>query len=192
MDEDPFIGTQKGMEKVLMDSKTAFTHAKEEVFLSEKYKSCKVKIIPWEQRISFNSILIKKSSPYEPFLKQWVLDLYEKGIFKLLQQKWSLKKPLCEKPSIKPISPHKVIASFIWIIGGMILALLTFAVEKFCFRCTGGVTEKESNVNAKEAMKVKMVNFIDDIFEQDEITSKELVDMIGHALKEKLSKQSKL
>ena len=75
-------------------------------------------------------MLIQKSSPYEPFIKQVILDIYAKGILNKIQQKWSIKEPYCEEAEIKPISFQKVVTCFLLTLCGIALSMITLMVEK--------------------------------------------------------------
>ena len=78
MDESSFIGPLKGLQKVMLNSRSAYVSLTEVIFGSDEYKNCKIKLIPWQQRMGYASMLIQKSSPYEHFLKQVIFGLYDK------------------------------------------------------------------------------------------------------------------
>ena len=130
MDESSFIGPSKGLQKVMLNQRSAYVSLTEVIFGSDEYKKCKIELIPWQQRMGYASMLIQKSSPYEPFLKQVVFGLYTKGILNKIQQKWSIKEPYCEEAEIKPISFQKVVTCFLLTLCGIVFSIITLMVEK--------------------------------------------------------------
>ena len=110
MDESSFIGPSKGLQKVMLNQRSAYVSVTEVILASDEYKHCKIELIPWQQRLGYNTIIIQKSSPFEQFMKQVILDIYSKGILSKLQQKWSIKETYCEEPDIKTISPQNLSA----------------------------------------------------------------------------------
>ena len=80
MDESSFIGPSKGLQKVMLNQRSAYVSVTEVILASDEYKHCKIELIPWQQRLGYNTIIIQKSSPFEQFMKQVILDIYSKGI----------------------------------------------------------------------------------------------------------------
>ena len=130
MDESSFIGLTSGLQKVMTNSKSAYIHSKEFILSTDAYKTCKIEIIPWQHTLGYNTMLIQKYSPYEPFIKQVILDIYAKGILNKIQQKWSIKEPHCEEAEINPISFQKVVTCFVLIFCGIVLSMITLMMEK--------------------------------------------------------------
>ena len=180
MDESSFIGPSKGLQKIMLNSKSAFIHMTEVIFASDEYKNCKIELIPWQQRLGYNTIIIQKSSPFEQFMKQVILDIYSKGILSKLQQKWSIKETYCEEPDIKPISPQKVFICFIWVLCGMVTALIMAIVEK-CISKHGS----NSKTSDDKSMAIKVKSFVDDIFKHQSCSKEKLIQMIISAYEEK-------
>ena len=184
MDDNSFIGPTKGMQKVMTKSESAYVQAKEAIFGSDEYKNCMIDLIPWQQRIGANAMILQKSSPYEPFMKQVILDLYSSGILKQLQQKWSITDRNCEMADNKPISPQKVFVCFIWILCGMVTSLITLIVERQLVKFW-----KNSNPTDKTCMKNKIESFVDDVFIRKSCSDEELIQMIAEACKDKCNER---
>ena len=180
MDENSFIGPSKGLQKIMLNSKSALVHMREGIFGSEEYKNCKIELIPWQQTMGYSTMFIQKSSPYEQFMKQVVLDLYSTGILSKLQQKWSIKETYCEEPDIKPISAEKVFICFIWVLCGMVTALITAIVEKCISK-----HRRDSKCTDDKSMAIKVKSFVDDIFKHQSCSKEKLIQMITTAYEEK-------
>ena len=152
MDEDSFIGLpNKALHKVIKTPKSAYLHSKLVISYTEEYQSCKIEFIPWEQNMGSISIPITKSSPYTQFMKQVITDLYTNGVLVRLQRKWLEKEQICQKTDASPISSMKVISSFIWIMCGMTVSILTFFVEKLLFKVRKHTNENISESSSKDA-----------------------------------------
>ena len=175
-----FIGPSKGLQKIMLNSKSAFIHMTEVILASEEYKHCKIELIPWQQRLGYNTIIIQKSSPFEQFMKQVILDLYSKGILSKLQQKWSIKETYCEEPDIKPISAQKVFVCFIWVLCGMVTALIMAILEK-CLSKHGSNSKYPDDIY----MAIKVNSFVADIFKHQSCSHEKLIQMIACAYEEK-------
>ena len=180
MDESSFIGPSKGLQKVMLNQRSAYVSVTEVILASDEYKHCKIELIPWQQRLGYNTIIIQKSSPFEQFMKQVILDIYSKGILSKLQQKWSIKETYCEEPDIKPISPQKVFICFIWVLCGMVTALIMAIVEK-CISKHGS----NSKTSDDKSMAIKVESFVDDIFKHQSCSEEKLIQMIACACEEK-------
>ena len=184
MDDNSFIGPTKGMQKVMTKSESAYFQAKEAIFGSDEYKNCMIDLIPWQQRIGANAMILQKSSPYEPFMKQVILDLYSSGILKQLQQKWSITDLNCVMADNKPISPQKVFVCFIWVLCGMVTALITLVFERQLVKLWN-----DSRHTDESCMKNKIDSFVDDVFIRKSCSDEELIQMIAEAFKAKCNER---
>ena len=184
MDEDSFIGLpNKALHKVIKTPKSAYLHSKLVISYTEEYQSCKIEFIPWEQNMGSISIPITKSSPYKQFMKQVITDLYTNGVLVRLQRKWLEKEQICQKTDASPISSMKVISSFIWIMCGMTVSILSFFVEKILFKVRKHTNENISESSTKDAMlRRKMKYFINEIYQQEDITEERFFQMIQSAM----------
>ena len=189
MDENSFLDFENGLRKVTTTPQSAFLSSKMPIYHSEVYQNCRIEFTPWEQNIGSLSFPITKSSPYEPFMKQIVTDLYSTGVLKKLQQKWLEAERQCEKPDVKPISPQKVITSFIWIFIGMTTSVMTFIVERLFFKCKKA-KEVSHQSNAKDVMKTRIKNMVDDLFQQEDVSDEDMVYMIVSAANAKIMKET--
>ena len=108
MGKESFMDSDEGLPKIVTASKSAFIE--EDLFIrhSEEYQNCRIEFIPWDRKYGSVSIPITKSSPYEPFMRQVIADVYSTGALKKLQQKWLKTEHQCEKPDVKPISPYSL------------------------------------------------------------------------------------
>ena len=180
MDGSSFIRPSKGLQKIMLDSKSAYVHMTEVIFASDEYKNCKIELIPWQQRLGYCTMIIQKSSPFEQFIKQVIIDLHSKGILNKLQQKWSIKETYCEEPDIKAISPQKVFVCFIWVLCGMATASITAIVEKCMSKCRSDPKSPDDKY-----MAIKVNSFVDDIFKHQSCSKEKLIQMITIAYEEK-------
>ena len=184
MYDDSFIGPIKGIQQIMTKSESAYVHSKEAIFGSDEYKNCMIELIPWQQIIGANAMILQKSSPYEPFMKQVILDLYSSGILKQLQQKWSITDRNCKMADITPISPQKVFVCFIWVLCGMVTSLVTLIVERQLVKFW-----TNSKSTDRSCMKNKIESFADEVFSQKYCSDKELIQMIAETCKAKCNKR---
>ena len=133
---------------------------------------------------------ITKSSSFEPFMKEIITDLYTTGLMKRIKQKWLENDRQCEKSDVKPISPQKVITCFIWIICGMTASIFIFIAEKSILSCK----KADDNIQStkEDETRTKIRNFVDDLFQQENIPDDRLINMILSAANEKIIKQTSL
>ena len=115
MDEHSFIGPEKGLAKILKPPRSAYIHSKIIISNSKQYMNCEIEMIPWEEWIQYLTIAVVKSSPYEPFLREYLNGFHGNGIMRKLQQKWIHQETNCATYDFMPISHQKVIVAFIWI-----------------------------------------------------------------------------
>ena len=96
MGKESFMDSDEGLPKIVTASKSAFIE--EDLFIrhSEEYQNCRIEFIPWDRKYGSVSIPITKSSPYEPFMRQVIADVYSTGALKKLQQKWLKTEHQCE------------------------------------------------------------------------------------------------
>ena len=173
MDEDSFIGTKKGLKKILENDDSAFINAEYHIKHSENYKSCKIELIPWREFIGSLSIPIVKSSPYEPYLREQIIGLYANGIIRSLEQKWSPKAPECLKPKVKEISLQKVIVSFLWILIGTASSLVILIIEKLYFKVV-----KQNPINKERIIEREIENYFEHLLFQRNIPVHRMMEIL--------------
>ena len=77
------------------------------------------------------SIAFTKGLPYGIFMKHLIYDLTEKGQVHKMKKKWEIEKLDCTplRNTGKPLSMKKMSTAFIFIMSGMVLALLSLFIE---------------------------------------------------------------
>ena len=133
MDDNSFIGTSNGISRILRESKSVFMNVEDLIMDTEAYQECKIEPIPWKQTLGYVSMAVSKDSPLKKFMDLVILDIMESGSLEQSRLKWSIKKADCQT-GVRPISPQKVIMTFIGISAGMVFALVTFVVEKVTWK----------------------------------------------------------
>ena len=180
MDEDSFIGSRKGLQKILTTSDSAYIHTDYAIYRSPQYKKCQVEIIPWQRFKAHASIPLVKSSPLEPFMKEFIFSLYGTGLIRNLQRKWLAIEPECLDSELRPLSPQKVIVGFIWIIFGMLFALLTLMFEKMVFKC-----KKGSKSDITEEVESEVGNIVDELLKKKMLPDEQMISIIHNVLKKR-------
>ena len=117
-------------------------------------------------------------------MKQVIIELYSSGILKQLQQKWSITDRNCEMADNKPISPQKVFVCFIWVLCGMVTALITLVFERQLVKLWN-----DSRHTDESCMKNKIDSFVDDVFIRKSCSDEELIQMIAEAFKAKCNER---
>ena len=156
MDEESFIGTTKGIAKVLSTPRSAFLNIEDMVTFTEAYQSCHIKFIPWRQFFGHMAMAVPKDSKFKRFFNWAILDMKQKGILDQSRKKWSIKETNCGN-EITAISPNKVIVAFIIVICGMIFALIVLFVEKL----VKATIKKEIKVGAKFHQQEQLKAYLD-------------------------------
>ena len=176
MNADSFVGLKRGLENVLSAPNNAFLFWTEYIKDTSQYQSCKIQFIPWIQPLGSVSIALQKYSPLEPFMKQIVMDIHEKGVLKKLQLKHSISSPNCKNEDVKAISPEKIIVSFLWITLGIVFSFFALFFE--CVIRKGKKPDKASKTNMKMSIEADLQNFVQNIIKQNCISEDELVGII--------------
>ena len=178
MNEDSFIGSRRGLQKILTTSDSAYIHTDYAIYRSPQYKNCQVELIPWQRFKAHASIPLVKSSPLEPFMKEFIFSLYGTGLIRNLQRKWLAIEPECLDSELRPLSPQKVIVGFIWIMFGMVFALLTLMFEKILFKC-----KKESKYDITEEVKGEVENIVNELLKKKMLPDEQMISIIHDVLK---------
>ena len=129
MNEQSFIGTTKGIAKVLANPKSAFLNIEDMITFTEEYQSCKIKFIPWRQFFGHMAMAVPKDSKFKRFFNWAILDLKQKGILDQSRKKWSVRETNCHN-EVTAISPNKVVVAFIIVVCGMVFGLVVLLVER--------------------------------------------------------------
>ena len=133
MDDNSFIGTSKGISRILSESKSVFMNVEDLIMDTKAYQECEIEPIPWKQTLGYVSMAVSKDSPLKKFMDLVILDIMESGSLEQSRLKWSIKKADCQT-GVRPISPQKVIMTFIGISAGMVFALVAFFIEKMTWK----------------------------------------------------------
>ena len=176
MNEDSFVKLNKGLDAVVHNPKSAMMYWIELMKASSQYQDCRIKLIPWKQPLGSMSVGLQKLSPYEPFMKQVIMDIYAKGILKKLQQKYSLTPPQCETKDIKPISLEKIVVCFVWIVFGIMASMITLVLECFVGKCKE--RPKPLAKEMKKAVKENFKGFVEELTQLEYISIDELVTIL--------------
>ena len=129
MDEKSFIGTKKGIDEVLTTTQSAYLDYEATIMNTKAYQECQVELIPWRQIDGYVSMVVSKDSPLKKFMDKIILELIDTGIIQKSRLKWSVQKANCQTEA-SPLSPQKLILTFIGISIGMVFAVAILVVEK--------------------------------------------------------------
>ena len=128
MNEESFIGTTKGIAKVLSNPRSAYLNIEDLITFTEEYQSCQIKFIPWRQFFGHMTMAVPKDSKFKRFFNWAILDIKQKGILDQSRKKWSVKETDCHD-EVTAISANKVVLAFFIVICGMIVCLIILFVE---------------------------------------------------------------
>ena len=176
MDENSFVKLGEGLDTVVHDPNSAMMYWVELLKASSQYQDCRIKFIPWNQPLGSMSVGLQMLSPYEPFMKQVVMDIYANGILKKLQQKHSVTPPQCETKDIKPISLEKIVVCFVWIAFGTIVAIITMVLECFVGKCKE--RPKPLVKELKKAVKENFKGLVEELTQLEYVSIDELVAIL--------------
>ena len=187
MDEQSFIGTTKGIAKVLANPRSAFLNIEDMITFTEEYQSCKIKFIPWRQFFGHMAMAVPKGSKFKRFFNWAILDLKQKGILDQSRKKWSVKETKCHN-EVTAISPNKVVVAFIIVICGMILGLIILMVE----RLAKTILKKEDKRKASWHQQEKSRVCLDHLRLYKDVLSEDTMIIVIKELHAKLKANSSL
>ena len=119
------------------------------VLSSSEFSNCKVKEV-WRQPFGYVSIAINEALPYGRFMKQFIWDIIANKRINDVKRKWSINEPNCNnETSVKAISYSKIFTCFIFLIFGLVLAMVILMVEKTFWK------PKQSQITDKALDEIK-------------------------------------
>ena len=100
MDDNSFTGPIKGIQQIMSKSESAYVHSKEVIFGSDEYKNCMIDLIPWQQRIGANAMILQNKLFLIFIPVEYSSNFNKSGPLQIVIVKWLISNQLVLKRSL--------------------------------------------------------------------------------------------